>query len=1136
VFSRAATAAYTHLADFGISFDQVRVVIVRPPSDTVKDTVIAFTPGQADATLDLTVDVHSNDEIFNAAVDYTDHGAVVFHGVGTVQAHAADQSAPPQQIVLNYTGPGANVARITVIPKTTTVVSPNPTPFSVAAFDSGGTPVPQVPLNWSTSDVSLATISSAGVLTPTGKRGAVTVTAATPNSVRDSASATITLPATAIGLLSGGGQSGKAGSTLSQSATVRVVASDGVGVSGITVNFAAPAGGSVGAASVVTDANGSASSSLRLGTVAGAQSFVAAAGAYSVAIPAMATAADPAAIAVVSGAGQSDTVKKTLKNLLVVKVSDQYGNATPNIVVSWSGGGGSFSSPTSTTGADGMASVVYTLGTTSGDQTITASTSGVSAPATFTVQAVAAPPAAVVIVSGNAQSGRVLQALAAPFVVRVNDAAGNPIGGAPITWTAINGTLAAMTTTDSLGLTSNVFTVGKTPGAASAVASTANGKTATFTASAQAGIVAKLFFRTTPTAGIVGTVLTPPIQLELQDASGNATAAANGVTIALGANPSQAILGGTLTKTSVAGVATFDDLKLDHAGVGYTLVATSAGLPPITSAPFSVVPPVPSAVVAVGGNSQVYPDNFSGARGALVVLVKDSIGTPVPGVQVTYTAAGQALVNGTTSAVATTGVDGTASVSAAAATDPGSGTVSAVVAGLPPVSFTVARVSQGSWGSVCALTTSKAAYCWGDNSYGTIGDGTTSYANLPTPVSGGLIFSAGFTSGYGSHQCGLVAGGQAYCWGRNTFGEVGDNSTVDRSQPVAVQGGHTFTSIVTSSYSTCGLTTAAQVYCWGWTAGGTLGDGDAGSIRLVPTLVNTAGKVYSQIVVLDDFACGLEAGGVVSCWGQAPDGTHLTPVVVSTADRFTSLTAGFYQLCGLTSAGAADCWGRGVYGETGLGVAGIQSVPARVTGGLTFAEIRAFAYNTCGRTTGNTLYCWGYNSSGGVGDGSTTDRSEPTAVLGGIPFGRIIGGGMGFACGQSTGGQPFCWGSGALGNGVTSGVTSPYPVRWVEGTVSAPASVLMNSGNNLTATAGTAVSPTPSVIVRNYAGNPVSGVSVTFTVVSGAGTISSNSTTTVQTDANGVATPGPWVIQSGTNTLSADVAGVGHLLFIATGT
>src|SRR5438067_1807779 len=209
-------------------------------------------------------------------------------------------------------------------------VAPKPAP----AFDAANAAVAGTLVAWATSDATVATINATtGALTTTGKRGAVTVTASAPTKlgvISDNASVTVSLPPAGIVLVSGGGQTGKAGSALAQAGTVRVTASDGVGVAGVTVNFAAPAGGKVGAASVTTDATGAASTALTLGGTAGPQSFAASAAGFSVSIPATATAADAATIAAVSGSGQQDTVKKTLKAPFVVKVTDAFGNPVRN--------------------------------------------------------------------------------------------------------------------------------------------------------------------------------------------------------------------------------------------------------------------------------------------------------------------------------------------------------------------------------------------------------------------------------------------------------------------------------------------------------------------------------------------------------------------------------------------------------------------------------------------------------------------------------------------------------------------------------------------------------------------------------------------------------------------------------------
>jgi hypothetical protein len=640
VFSKSAENVAAHLADFGIEYNQVRVVIVRPVSDTVKDTTVTFVPGQSDLTLNLIVDVKAAGEVFTGAMDYKSPSGVVFHGEAKVQAHAPDQPAPPQtQLVLNYVGPGSNATNLTVLPKTAPVTAPGSVGFSFLATDASGNAVPGVLVNWSTSDASVATISSTGVLVATGKRGSVTVTAITPTNLSDNAIATITLPAAGMALVSGGGQTGRVGTSLSASAVVRVAAADGVGVPGVSVNFAAPAGGAVGSSSVTTDANGTAATSLKLGTLAGPQSFAAAAGAFSAAIPAIALPDDPAAIVAVSGGGQVDTVRHALKAPLIAKVTDQFSNAVPNVAVSWSkSGAGALGAASSTTNADGLASVGYTLGPTVGGETITASAAG--AGVSFAVQALAAAPTTIAAVSGADQTGRVGEPLAASLVARVTDDAGNAVKDAPVTWTTTTGTLGSgATTSDAQGLASNSLVAGRTIGPASITASIPNGRSTSFVVAVIAGIPTKIAFKTMPANTAAATAIAPAVQVVLQDIGDNVSAASIApVTLAIGANPGGAKLTGTLTRNAVGGIATFDDLKLDKAGAGYTLTASSTILPVITSSLFSVGAGSATGIQILAGGAQTGVVNTA-APAAPSVQLLDANKNPIVGALVTFTPA-----------------------------------------------------------------------------------------------------------------------------------------------------------------------------------------------------------------------------------------------------------------------------------------------------------------------------------------------------------------------------------------------------------------------------------------------------------------------------------------------------------------
>jgi len=100
------------------------------------------------------------------------------------------------------------------------------------------------------------------------------------------------------------------------------------------------------------------------------------------------------------------------------------------------------------------------------------------------------------------------------------------------------------------------------------------------------------------------------------------------------------------------------------------------------------------------------------------------------------------------------------------------------------------NVSAGLY-HTCAVTPSGATYCWGDNAYGELGSGTTTSSATPVAVSGGLTFAA-VSAGEKYSTCGVTPNGVAYCWGDNAYGELGNGTTTSSLTPVAVSGGLTF--------------------------------------------------------------------------------------------------------------------------------------------------------------------------------------------------------------------------------------------------------------------------------------------------------------------------------------------------------
>jgi hypothetical protein len=167
-------------------------------------------------------------------------------------------------------------------------------------------------------------------------------------------------------------------------------------------------------------------------------------------------------------------------------------------------------------------------------------------------------------------------------------------------------------------------------------------------------------------------------------------------------------------------------------------------------------------------------------------------------------------------------------------------------------------VSSGA-SHVCAVTDRGAAYCWGNDSAGKLGDGTTTDRLVPTPVTGGLKFTDIGASG-GDHTCALTTDGVTYCWGSNGVGQMGAGSISDQDTPTQVSGGLTFTQLSVGGLHNCALTAGGAAYCWGSNSNGQIGNGAATTVIDTPTMVS-GGLTFVALSAGYEHTCGLTAAG-----------------------------------------------------------------------------------------------------------------------------------------------------------------------------------------------------------------------------------------------------------------------------------
>lgn len=501
---------------------------------------------------------------------------------------------------------------------------------------------------------------------------------------------------------------------------------------------------------------------------------------------------------------------------------------------------------------------------------------------------------------------------------------------------------------------------------------------------------------TTLQATVNTAVATAPAVI-VKDGAGNPVPGIS-VTFAIGSNAGS--LTGATQTTSASGVATIGGWTLPTSAGQYTLTVTANGVSGSgVTFTATATPDVPSAMQpSNSGQRLLYGIQLPNP---LQVHVVDQFGNATPGAVVTWTTLAG---DGTVTAVdAATDANGIARANYRLGLVPGLNRIEASIASRGLTSdFTASALAVKDftvgYEHRCALDEDANAYCWGKNDFGQLGFNSTSFRAFPTPVAGGLHFRR-ITAG-NNVTCALTTDNTPYCWGSNSFAALGDGTTSYRLVPTPVSGGFHFTEISTGGQDTCALDVAGAAYCWGQNLSSVLGTGS--------TPPDTCHDDLNNV----DFGCSK------------------APVAVSGGHAFTAISTANGASCGLQASGEVYCWGFSAnFG--GPSSTGIDAVPALVSNGLAFSEISESDFNTCGLVAPSSVYCWGNETQwGAVGNGITNATEVKPVPLPGLTAMHVEARGIG-DCALSTDGHAFCWGyndTGGIGDGTTTTRTTPTAV------------------------------------------------------------------------------------------------------------
>lgn len=338
------------------------------------------------------------------------------------------------------------------------------------------------------------------------------------------------------------------------------------------------------------------------------------------------------------------------------------------------------------------------------------------------------------------------------------------------------------------------------------------------------------------------------------------------------------------------------------------------------------------------------------------------------------------------------------------------------------------------WEYSCALTANGAVKCWGRNSSGQLGDGTTTNRLVPVAVVGltsGVVAIAAGTD----HTCALSSTGRVKCWGANVTGQLGNASTADSLVPVeATSLAVPAKTIAAGEGYTCVRTEADTVKCWGSNWAGQLGDGTTTG-RPVAADVAALGSGVAALATGWSHACARLQSGEIKCWGDGRFGQlgNGVPVQRPTAVGVAGLNVGTttaistaeHHSCAVTAAGAAVCWGSNRSRELGDGTRMPHAAPAEVVGlGADVRMIATGGSHSCAVTSGGGALCWGWNATGQLGDGSRTDRAAPVSVMNMGANAAALALGEVHSCALTVDGGVRCWGDNSVGQ-LGSGMTIP---------------------------------------------------------------------------------------------------------------
>jgi len=326
---------------------------------------------------------------------------------------------------------------------------------------------------------------------------------------------------------------------------------------------------------------------------------------------------------------------------------------------------------------------------------------------------------------------------------------------------------------------------------------------------------------------------------------------------------------------------------------------------------------------------------------------------------------------------------------------------------------------------------------WGRNISGRLGDNTTTQRNTPVTTTAGGSNWKQVSSGY-VNTAAIKTDGTLWTWGNNSYGQLGDNTTTQRITPVTTfVGGTNWKQVASGGYHTAAIKTDGTLWTWGRNNSGQIGN-NAIDTRSIPVTTFAGGTNWKQVAGGFNHTTAIKTDGTLWAWGsnstgQLGDNTatpRITPLTTfAGGTNWKQVSGGYFHTTAIKTDGTLWTWGDNAAGRLGDNTTIQRNTPVTTfTGGTNWKQVTCRGTHTAAVKTDGTLWTWGTNTNGQLGNNITTERLTPVTTFAGGTNWKQVTCGDAHTSAIKTDGTLWTWGDGArgaLGNNTISQRNTP---------------------------------------------------------------------------------------------------------------